>query len=70
MSEDKEMIPLALAARDILGLAVSSTKVERLFSHAGHVLGKKRGALSATSLAKQTMLKMWELKGFLILDDW
>lgn len=69
MSMEREMLPLALAARDILGLASSSASVERLFSHAGHVLGKKRGALSAKQLAKQTMLRIWELQGFLTADD-
>jgi len=40
-------MPIGSAARDVLGLASSSSSVERLFSHAGHVLGKKRGSLSA-----------------------
>jgi hypothetical protein len=69
MSMEREMLPLALAARDVLGLASSSASVERLFSHAGHVLGKKRGALSAKQLAKQTMLRIWELQGFLTAED-
>ncbi|KAJ9116495.1 hypothetical protein QFC22_001640 [Naganishia vaughanmartiniae] len=65
MAEYKEMLPLAMVARDVLGLASSSASVERLFSHAGHVLGKKRGSLSARLLAKQTMLRMWEMQGLL-----
>jgi hypothetical protein len=64
MSEEKEMKPLAMVARDVLGLASSSSSVERLFSHAGHVLGRKRGSLSAKKLVKQCSLRMWEGQGF------
>jgi hypothetical protein len=69
MSAQKEMSALAWTARDLLGLASSSTSMERLFSHAGHVLGKRRGSLSARLLAKQTMLRMYEMMGFLTAED-
>jgi hypothetical protein len=65
MAEYKEMKPLADVAKDLLGMASSTASVERLFSHAGHVLGKRRGSLSARLLAKQVMLRMWYLQGFL-----
>ncbi|KAJ9122411.1 hypothetical protein QFC22_001834 [Naganishia vaughanmartiniae] len=58
MSALPEMRPLAMVASDILGLASSSASVERLFSQAGFVLGKKRGSLSARLLTKQVMLRM------------
>jgi hypothetical protein len=57
-------MPIGSAARDVLGLASSSSSVERLFSHAGHVLGKKRGSLSARKLVKQCSLEMWDGQGF------
>lgn len=69
MAAFPEMRPLAMVARDVLGLASSSASVERLFSHAGFVLGKKRGSLSARLLAKQVMLRMWEDQGFMTADD-
>lgn len=69
MSEFKEMRALAEWARDILGLASSSASVERLFSHAGHILGKKRGSLSSELLSKQTMLRMWQTQGLLEDED-
>ncbi|KAJ9094028.1 hypothetical protein QFC21_006128 [Naganishia friedmannii] len=69
MLQYQEMWPMAMAARDVLGMASSSASVERLFSHAGHVLDGKRGSLSAKLLAKQTMLPMWDMQGFMTLDD-
>ncbi|KAJ9092756.1 hypothetical protein QFC19_008609 [Naganishia cerealis] len=69
MSMERELRPLALAAKDILGLASSSASVERLFSQSGFVLGRKRGSLSAKMLAKQTSLRVWEQQGFLSVDD-
>ncbi|KAJ9116497.1 hypothetical protein QFC22_004939 [Naganishia vaughanmartiniae] len=69
MSEEKELRPLAMLVREVLGLASSSASAERLFSHAGHVLGKKRGSLSARLLAKQTMLRMWEMQGLMTTAD-
>ncbi|KAJ9117620.1 hypothetical protein QFC22_004470 [Naganishia vaughanmartiniae] len=69
MAQYAEMLPLAYVARDVLGLASSSASVERLFSQAGHVLGKKRGSLSARLLAKQVMLRNWDIQGFLTPDD-
>jgi hypothetical protein len=51
--------PLARVARDILGLASSSTSVERLFSQSGKTLGLCRARLSAEMLLKQTTLKVW-----------
>ncbi|KAJ9109152.1 hypothetical protein QFC21_000480 [Naganishia friedmannii] len=69
MSEYKEKKPLADLAKDLLGMASSTASVERLFSHAGHVLGKRRGSLSARLLAKQVMLRMWYLQGFLTGDE-
>ncbi|KAJ9120568.1 hypothetical protein QFC24_005253 [Naganishia onofrii] len=69
MSKEQEMLPLARLAKDILGLAASSASVERLFSHAGHVLGRKRGSLSTRKLSKQVMLRMWELQGLLVTED-
>lgn len=69
MSEETEMRPLAMVAKDVLGLAGSSATVEILFSHAGHVLGKRRGSLSARLLSKQTMLRMWEMQVLLAAED-
>jgi hypothetical protein len=69
MAAFPEMRPLAMVARDVLGLASSSASVERLFSHAGFVLSKKRGSLSARLLAKQVMLRMWEVQGFVTAGD-
>ncbi|KAJ9112258.1 hypothetical protein QFC22_006342 [Naganishia vaughanmartiniae] len=69
MSEEQQMLPLARLSRDILGLAASSASVERLFSHAGHVLGRKRGSLSTRQLSKQVMLRMWELQGLVATED-
>ncbi|KAJ9095036.1 hypothetical protein QFC21_005829 [Naganishia friedmannii] len=69
MAEHKEMRPLAMVAKDILGLASSSASVERLFSQAGFVLGNKRGSLSAKFLSKQVMLRMWEGQGIMTADD-
>jgi hypothetical protein len=69
MSQHRDMVPLCHFARDVLGLASSSASVERLFSHAGHVLGKKRGSLSARLLSKQLMLRMWDLQGIFSMDD-
>jgi hypothetical protein len=69
MSREPELLPLALAAQDILGLASSSASVERVFSQSGYVLGKKRGSLSARMLAKQTSLRVWEQQGILSVDD-
>ncbi|KAJ9095035.1 hypothetical protein QFC21_005828 [Naganishia friedmannii] len=53
----------------LLGMASSTASVERLFSHAGHVLGRKRGSLSAKLLSKQVMLRMWDLMGLLTGDE-
>ena len=69
MRQHDDIYPLCLVARDVLGLASSTASVERLFSHAGHVLGKKRGSLSARLLAKQLMLRMWEMQGLVSMDD-
>jgi hypothetical protein len=69
MADVKELRPLALAARDILGLASSSASVERLFSQSGFVLGRKRGSMSARMLTKQTSLRVWEQQGFLTTAD-
>jgi hypothetical protein len=69
MSQEYEMEPFARMAADILGLAASSASVERLFSHAGHVLGRRRGSLSTRLLSKQVMLRMWEKQGFLTTED-
>ncbi|KAJ9122637.1 hypothetical protein QFC22_002066 [Naganishia vaughanmartiniae] len=69
MAQFPEMRPLAYVARDVLGLACSSASVERLFSHAGYVLGKRRGSLSARLLGKQVALRMWEMQGYLTADD-
>ncbi|KAJ9120590.1 hypothetical protein QFC22_002519 [Naganishia vaughanmartiniae] len=57
--------PLAKIARDVLGVASSSTSVERLFSQSGNVLGHKRGALSAGMLVQQTALRVWTDEGIL-----
>lgn len=69
MSEEREMVPVAKLARGILGLAASSASVERLFSHAGHVLGKKRWSLSTRLMSKQVMLRMWEKQGLVTTED-
>ncbi|KAJ9101271.1 hypothetical protein QFC21_003490 [Naganishia friedmannii] len=53
----------------LLGMASSTASVERLFSHAGHVLGRKRWSLSAKLLSKQVMLRMWDLMGLLTGDE-
>lgn len=56
--------PLARVARDVLGMAPSTTSVERLFSQSGFVFGKRRGSLSPRMLVKQTSLKVWRSQGF------
>lgn len=69
MSAEKELKPLAMLAKDVLGLAASSTSVERLFSQSGFVLGRRRGALSAESLIKQTSLRMWRSHELYGIED-
>lgn len=56
--------PLAQVARDLMGLAASTTSVERLFSQSGFVFGRGRGSLSTRLLVKKTSLKIWRAQGF------
>jgi hypothetical protein len=69
---NKDLQPLALLSRDLFGLAVSSACVERLFSDAGNVDGRKRGSLLASSLTAQTSVRVWARQGIkmdIICDD-
>jgi hypothetical protein len=50
--------PLCMLVRDILGLSVASTSVERLFSHTNNVLGRKRNTLTPRALIHQTTVRM------------
>jgi hypothetical protein len=58
-SNNPKLRPLCRLVRDVLGLAPSSTCVERVFSQAGHMMGRKRGSLSASAMVQQTAVKLW-----------
>ncbi|KAJ9091495.1 hypothetical protein QFC21_007195 [Naganishia friedmannii] len=62
---NRMMRSLACVARDVLGMAPSTTSVERLFSQSGFVFGKRRGSLSPRMLVKQTSLKVWRSQGLI-----